>query len=95
MGTRVPPRRLKKPAVLANPVDVANFLASKARHQQSIGAINTLAAVIAHNHTKRFYPSPTEHRTVRLPLESIKKNYNKPVQAKWPLTRELLNNMMD
>ena len=71
-------------------MEVANFLASRARQQQSVAAVNTLAAAISHHHTKRFLVSPTENKTVRLLLDSIKKNYTKAASQKKVFTKDIL-----
>ena len=78
-------------SIPADPLDVANFLATKAREQQSVASIMTIAAAIAHNYTKRFLPSPTEHKTVRLLLESVKKIFTKEATPKKIFTAELLD----
>ena len=45
-----------------------------------------MAAAIAYHPAKRSFVSPTEHKTVRLLLESVKKNYAKPAVQRRPFT---------
>ena len=87
--------RLGRPVVPAELLEVANFLAVKARKSGSVGAVHTMAAAISHHHTKNFFASPTEHKSVRLLLESVKKNYSKPVVRRRPFTDDILHRVKD
>ena len=75
----------------AEPLEVANFLASLATSSKSVAKVTVAAAAISDWHKRHFVPSPTQHESVRLLLDAVKRQYSKPVVRRAPITPQVLH----
>lgn len=57
--------------VPANPHDLTCCVAKVASETKSVSAAEALASSVAYEHRRRFLPSPTEHASFRMLMQSI------------------------
>jgi hypothetical protein len=74
---------------------VSSCIAIVASKTRSVATVESLSSAIAYEHRKRFLPSPTLHETFRLLIRSIKRNFAVDRKTAEPITRELMDNLID
>jgi hypothetical protein len=83
------------PELPASVEAVTSCVAIRASETCSASAAETLASAIAYEHKKNFLPSPTLHDTFRLLMRAIRRKFATERTAAAPLTRSILNQMID
>jgi hypothetical protein len=83
------------PEFPAKPEHVASCVALVAYDTNSVSAAETLASAIAFEHRKNFLPSPTVHESFKLLMRSIRKRFSRERHAAEPITRSILDKMLN
>ena len=79
----------------ALPNFVACCVARVAAETGSVSAADKLAAAIAFEHRRRFYPSPTSHESFKLLMSSIRRRHSGNRTPAEPLTLDMQRRMID
>ena len=86
------------PCYPGEPKILGACLSLRASDSQSVSMVNKLYSSVAHEHKKRFLVSPTEHPTIRLLMQSIRRHLSRPRQPVQPIEPDhlrILNNHLN